>query len=286
MGKSKFIFISVIFAVAAFFAASGKASGQSAHEIVKSMFTATRQLRTMTYTMKKAERINGSLAAQRSFVKLQRHPLKVYLRQEHPKAGMEVLYVEGANNNHARVNTNGFPWVTLTLDPYGSTMRNNQHHTIHDGGYDLFVSILEYLFNKYGSATSSMLKKDTIIWNGHKCHAITFDNPHFKYINYTVKPGETVVTIAGKYKLSEYMILEKNKQIGFYDEVKPGQVIQIPNDYAPRLVLYIDALRKIPLVMKVYDEKGLFEQYEYTNIILNPSFKAEEFDEEYPGYDF
>ena len=96
----------------------------------------------MSYTMKKRERIGGEMQSQESTVKLNVNPFKMYLRQLSPKDGLEVLYVQGENDNKAIINTNGFPWVNVSLDPMGSVMRDNQHHTVHQSGYAHLMSIL------------------------------------------------------------------------------------------------------------------------------------------------
>jgi outer membrane lipoprotein-sorting protein len=259
----------------------------SPYEIVKGMFVKTDAISTMTYTMKKQERFHGKLLMQQTAVKLNRNPLKVFLRQEFPKAGLEVLYVQGFNNNNALVNTNGFPWVNLSLDPMGSTMRENQHHTLFDSGYSHLVSILEHLADKYNKDIENMIiNNGTVNWNGHTCWFITFSNPNFKYEPYTVKAGETILTIAAKSKLSEYMILELNKNISNYTDVSAGQIITVPSDYSPKLEIYIDKQQMIPYLIKVYDDKGLYEQYEYYNVVINPTFKSNEFDKDFPEYKF
>ena len=241
----------------------------------------------MKFNMAKLERINGKLIKQESLVKLETNPLKVYSRQSFPKEGLEVLYKQGFENNHALINPNGFPWINIKLDPNGSTMRKDQHHTIMDAGYNLVVAILEHLFSKYGTESISMVRnKGTITWDNKSCWEIEMNNPFFGYINYTVKEGETLVSIADRLKLSEYMILENNSAVSSYEDVSAGQVIKIPNDYSPRIVLFIEKERMIPLVMKIYDDKGLYEQYEYRNITINSSFDAQEFSATFHEYDF
>ena len=261
-------------------------SSESPYEITRAMFAKTKLIRTMTYSMKKKERIGGKIKVQQSITKLNRNPFMVYVKQEYPKKGVEVLYVNGRNQNKALVNPNGFPWINLNLDPNGSTMRNEQHHTILDSGYDLFVSIMEHLFDKYNASTRSMLKLDTTTFDGNKCWVVTMYNNHFNYYKYKVQEGETLIKIGDQKKVSEYMVLEKNKEVDNYDDVLPGQYIDVPNDYSPQMILYIDQKRYIPLVMKIYDDKGFFEQYEYYNVKLNPQIKAEEFTSGFTDYGF
>ena len=80
--------------------------------------------------------------------------------------------------------------------------------------------------------------------------------------------------------------MDKNPAIHDYDDVRSGQLIKIPNDYSPKMVLYIDKKRKIPLIIKVYDEDGLYQQYEFKNVKVNPTFSADEFSKSNPAYGY
>ena len=82
------------------------------------------------------------------------------------------------------------------------------------------------------------------------------------------------------------MILEKNRKVKNYDDVSAGQVILIPNDYSPKLMLYIDKDELIPLRMDVYDDQGLYEKYQYSKVIIDPKLDASEFSQDYSEYGF
>jgi outer membrane lipoprotein-sorting protein len=279
------LFLQIIFII--FFPSGIIVQAQSAIDITNSMFTSCKKIHTLNYTLKKVERIKGDLITQQSTIKLKNDPFKIYLRQEVPKQGVEVLYAEGNNNNNAHVNPNGFPWLSLNLSPLGSTMRAGQHHTIFHSGYAYFSGILENTLLKYQSDVQNMLKLDgSVVWDKQNCWVITLTNRSFKYLSYSVQKGETLLTIAAKFKLSEYMILEKNPLIKDYHDVKTGQVIKIPSDYSTKTILYVDKIRFIPLVMKIYDDQGLYEQYEYTGVNVNGIIPVEEFTKEYKDYHF
>lgn len=261
-----------------------KAQPLSGTDVTKKMFAATKKIETLIYRMKKMERIEGEMITQTSFVKLQRSPFKVYTRQEYPNDGLEVLYKGG--DNAALINPNGFPWLNLKLNPNGSRMRKEQHHTIHDAGYDHVVSILEHLFDKYQENIHKLTSIESVTWSNKPCWKVEFQNPNFKYLKYTVGANETIASIADKYKLSGYMILEVNKDIEDYHDISEGQVITIPNDYSPKMSLVIDKQVMVPLVMKIYDDKGLYEHYEFSDIEINPAIDDAEFTEDYPEYGF
>ncbi|MGB0523148.1 MAG: DUF1571 domain-containing protein [Flammeovirgaceae bacterium] len=264
----------------------GESSLAAGYGIAKSMFANTKTIQSLSYVMTKQERINGKMVKQQSFTKFTKSPFRVYIRQQAPKNGLEVLYVKGQNNNKALINPNGFPWITIKANPMGSLMREKQHHTLYESGFDHVVSILEYLCQRYESQINSMIKNEgSITWDGRPCWIISFNNPYFKYEKYTVKKGETVLDIAAQRKLSEYMILEHN-ELNDYDDISEGDVIEIPNAYSPKLTLYVDKQRNIPMFMEVYDDKGLYEHYEYSDVVVNPSFNDEEFSKTYAEYGF
>jgi len=260
---------------------------EKAFEICQKTFSQTKSIRTLRYEMRKEERIDGSMQLQVSFIKLNRDPYQVYMKQLAPKNGLEVLYKENENEGKALVSPNGFPWITMSMDPDGSTMRKNQHHSSKDAGFDLVISILEYLFKKYASDIDDMFSlSDDIIFNEHACYQIIFMNPRFNYISYQVKNNDDIFSIARKFKISSYLILERNQFVDHYQDVKEGDQIMIPSDYAARMELLIDKKRMIPLSIKVFDEQGLFEHYQYSRVEINPPLTPEDFSAENSHYGF
>ena len=237
--------------------------------------------------MYKEERFDGKIKSQISDAKLNMDPYKVYVKQREPKEGVEVLFDETINEGKALVNPNGFPWMNLSLDPLGTIMTKNQHHNIKNSGFGLVVSILEFLFEKYGDlAIAKAARQADVKYDGKECFKVIFTNNDFAYIKYTVNKGENLITIAEKFKLSEYMILEKNKKMDDYFDVVEGDVILIPNDYCPKMELLIDKQNMIPLSIKVFDDQGLYESFKYTNVVLNPKFSDLEFTKDNEPYGF
>lgn len=270
-----------------FSSAASKPESVSGYQIAKQMFDRAADIHSLTYTITKQERIEGKLTKQVSFTKMQKSPYKVYLRQSFPNDGMEVLYVENENNNKALINPNGFPWLNLKLNPRDGIMRNDQHHTIFQSGFDHVVSILEYLCDKYQDEIDEMVVNNGLVnQQGRKGFSISFNNPYFEIIDYTIGEQESIEDVAVKYRLSAHMILEYNPKLKDYEDVESGQVIKIPNDYSPKLNLVIDAEEFIPLKMEVLDDKGVYEQYEYSKVAINPTFNNAEFTEGFDGYGF
>ena len=259
----------------------------NAKEITDKMLLAIEQTKTMKYTTRLFERIDGRLNSAENNVKLSVNPFKAYIYLVAPTKGIEILYIAGENGNKALVNPNAFPYVSVYLDPKGSIMRKNQRHTILNLGFTYFAEIAKEAKQKAGkNFNQTFLYKGSIKWENYDCYVIIIDYPEFAYIPYTVKQDETLLTIAKKLKVSEYMILEINPKIKDYHNVHAGQVIKVPNAFAKKTTLYIDKVTYLPVMQAMFDEKGLFEKYEFRNLIANPKIPDEEFSKDYKGYDF
>ena len=253
--------------------------------VMSNMFMAASKVQTLSYVMKKTERFYGNMAFQISEVKYRQKPLGIYLRQQHPTDGLEVLFPKSEGSKRAVINPNKFPWFNITAHPDGSIMRDEQHHSIKESGYDYFMDILSNLYNKYNTDGLIHFEKDTT-WNKQECYILMFNNIHYTYTIDTTRKGENLVEFAKRNFIPEYSILELNKNIDDYYDITPGKILNIPNDYAKGMKLMIDKKRLLPLVIEVYDDKGIYEKYEYHNLIVNPSFEDEEFSMYYNDYGF
>lgn len=250
------------------------------------MFTSIEKIKTLKFKLKKKERVNGKINSGEQNVKFNRSPKKIYTKVLSPNKGVEILFVEGQNNNRALVNPNGFPYSSLNLDPYGDLMRKNNHHTVHEVGFDYISSIVSNVMKKSESNFDKifLLKGDTI-FDSKPCYKLLIDYTPFTYISYTVKENETLTSIAYKLFVSDVMILEANKLSGFAS-VKPGQVIKVPNAYARKTILFIDKASHLPVVQRMYDDQGLFAEYEFYDLEVNPVIAQEEFTRTYKDYKF
>jgi hypothetical protein len=218
-----------------------------------------------------------------SKVKMQINPRKLYLNIR----GVEVLWVQGTNNGQALVNPNAFPYMNLNLDTYGSLMRKDQHHTIHEMGYQYLADILKDGMRRSGDNLDKYFKiLGEEKHDGRDCYKLSISFPDFAWVSYTVKKGENLTSIARKLRVSEYMVLENNPKLNSFNDVKEGQVIKVPNAYAKLTLLLIDKEYLLPVNNKIFDDKGLFETYEYYGLQVNPPIAPEEFTKSYPGYHF
>lgn len=256
-------------------------------QILEKMFKKIETIKTMTYRLEKKERIKNKIIEEALFIKLSIEPFKVYSKMDFPKEGLEVLYDADWEKKKAIINTNSFPWVNVRFSPTGKTMRKDQHHTILDSGYKKITSSIQFEYQDYLKKGLEMTEyKGEALIDDKKCWVLEFTNPRFSLTNYTVNEGEHLTTIANKFKLSDYMILENNKEVRFYDDIEAGQHIKIPTSYSKKMILYIDQSALIPLKVEVCDTKGLYEEFTFRNVQLNVVFKENEFSEDYEEYGF
>ncbi len=267
-----------------FLSFSFHSTGYNCREVMDKMVKSVEEVKGLKYDLKLAERIEKKYNYFGSSVKLNRKPRKLYLNAK----GIEVLWVEGKHSGDALVNPNSFPYINLYLDPLGSLMRQDQHHTIHEAGFDYFSSIIEANVKKAGDKFDQFFIPDgEENMNGRACYKIIINNKDFAAKDYTVLKGENLISIARKLYLGEFMILRMNKpKVSDYKDVKAGQVIKVPNAYAKYVLLYIDKQNYLPIGVRVFDDMGLYEQYDYFNVQVNPTFEDVEFTKDYKGYNF
>jgi hypothetical protein len=237
---------------------------------------------TMSFNLKISERVAGKYRSSQSFVKLQRVPRKVYMKLNGP----ELLYVAGWNDGKVLVNPAGFPYINLNLDVNSSTLHKDQHHTLNDVGYDFLTDVIKDAIERCGSKFDDFFKYEgETTWNNVACYQVKITDLDYKFTTYTVGKNESLISIARKLKLSEFKLGELNKTTD-YGSVREGRVLVIPSSYARMTELIIDKKTWLPLSTKVYDNNGLFEEYEYVNLKINPPFASDEFSKDFKGYGF
>ncbi|MGZ4044208.1 MAG: LysM peptidoglycan-binding domain-containing protein [Bacteroidia bacterium] len=253
-------------------------------EIMIKTIKSIKEVKGLKYHLKITERGKKGFNYYESAVKFNRNPRLIYLYIK----GIEVLWLQGKNKGRALVKPNSFPYINLNLDPMGDLMRQDQHHTLNEMGYDYFGNIIEYSMYKLGDKFDdyfSLEGEERI--NNRPCYKIMINNKDFGYTDYTVQENESITSIARKFYVSEYMILEKNPKFkDYFDILKKGQVIKIPTWYCKTVTIYVDQLYFLPISVKVVDDKGVFEEYNYHFLQVNPKFEEGEFTRDYKDYKF
>lgn len=253
-------------------------------EIIDKSLKSIKEVKGLKYHLKITERGKKGYNYYESSVKFNRNPRLIYLYIK----GIEVLWLQGKNDGRALVKPNSFPYFNLNLDPMGNLMRQDQHHTLNEMGYDYFAGIIQHTVDKLGDKFDDYFEfvgEEKI--NNRNCYKININNKDFGYTDYTIGEGESITSIARKFYIAEYMILEKNPKFkDYFDILTKGQVIKIPTWYCKTVTIYIDQFYFVPISMKTSDDKGLFEEYNYYFLQVNPKFEEGEFTRTYKDYKF
>jgi hypothetical protein len=252
-------------------------------QLMSQLTAAIQNLKTLRCAADASERIGSKYVKDHSVMKLTFNPMRVYLKNG---KGVEVLYATGQNNGDAWVNPNAFPYVTLSLAPEGSLMRKGQHHTVLQAGFGTIADLLEGSANRADKSFSRSFRYagDTTV-QGRPHYILRSDYPQFRYVAYKAGKNETPATVAARFGCGEYRILERNK-LDVGDKLAEGQVLQVPNSYGRRVLVVVDPKTFLPTVVAVYDDRGLFEKYDFSNVVANQPIPPAEFTKGYSGYHF
>ena len=258
-------------------------TGISAEDLINKMSKANAEIKTIKYTFTAAERIDGKVSMATSSVKLNINPRKLYLLG----LSAELLWTPTAKSNAVLVKPLTFPYFPMNLDPFSNLMRQGQHHTLYEAGFDYFIKIIQHtleLSHENKNFQLVVTGEETV--HNRNCYKLAVINGAFSYVNYTVKANENIHQIAEKMFVSEALILEHNHQCRNFRDVKAGDVILIPNSYSKMSIVFVDKQTFLPISSKIYDESGFFEGYEYDDLNLNCTFQENEFSRNFKGYHF
>ena len=186
------------------FSPDKKRATYNSRQILNDVLASISNIKTMRYNLQCNERIKGKMQHTESQVKLQISPRKLYLSLKGP----EVLWLQGANGGDALINPGAFPYMNLNLDPFGSLMRKDQHHTIHEMGLQYLAEILKDGIRRAGDKFDKyfvVLGEEK--YDGRDCYKLSIAFPDYSWKPYTIKAGENITSIARKLYVSEYMIL-------------------------------------------------------------------------------
>jgi len=252
-------------------------------QLTSQLSAAIQNLKTLRCQANAQERIGGKYHADHSLMKLGFSPLRVYLKNG---KGIEVLYVTGQNGGDAWVNPNAFPYVTLSLDPNGSLMRKGQHHTALQAGFGTINELLDGSASRPDKSFNRSFRYagDTTVM-GRPSYILRSDYPQFRYVAYKVGKNETPATVAAHFGCGEYRVLERNK-LDIGQKLAEGQTLQVPNAYGRRTLVLVDQKTFLPNCVAVYDDQGLYEKYDFFDVVANQPIPLAEFSKDYKSYHF
>ena len=251
------------------------------------MFDSVYSLKTSKFKMVSYERIEDEMHQNNAVVYVNYEPKKIFLRGFKPDGELvnEVMYLEGKNDNKALISPNGFPYFNLNLEPEGGTMRHHRHLTILEAGGRYLVDMLRIGIKNYMESGDST-NRFFIEREAKGFLKLTVFNPDYDFVDYTVLPNEQVRKLCFRLGIPEYKLIEINDEVDDYNDLSEGQIIKIPNFYAKKLELIIRESDFMPLHVKIFDEKGLYSEYEYLYFDCNPYVDEQTFNSENPAYTF
>jgi hypothetical protein len=271
---------------------SAKPAPSQTRQIIDNMLSTLAKHSGASFNMSAAERLVGKpngFNQMSMFTKVNVSPLKIYSKVlSDPNKGTELLYVTGQRDNKIRVNPGKF-LPSLTLVPTSNLLSKNQHHTLLTSGFAIVRNIVAdgvKRSEEKGKFDEVFKYLGEVTYHDRKCYKILIDDPSYTYTTTVGQAGENVNTLAKRLLVSEYHIMELNPAFRALDESVAGKSLKVPSSYAKKSVLYIDEATNVPLYQEMSDEKGLFEKYEYSNVTLNPAYKADEFTEKFSEYSF
>lgn len=248
------------------------------------MYDSIRNIKTLRVKIYALERIEKKYLSANSEIKLQTSPRRLYFIN--PAKKLEILYNSGDLSNRALVKPHIFPYVTITLDPTGNMMRKNQHYTINELGFDFIGKSVAFTISKDKEGLKNFIYHGKVTRNGYRCHFIEYENKNYTYVDYVVGEKETVSSIAYKLCVNDYLLRYRNDLVNDFGFLKKGKVIKVPTLYCKKANLFLDEKTCLPVSISLYDDVGLFENYEFTDIQVNKLIGDEEFSKEYKDYHF
>ena len=246
-----------------------------ARELVEQSISAMGRIKTLKGRLVTWERYFNSSTGDYGDVdfNLRESPKEVRILAHKPEgdAGTRIFYKEGSNKNQASVRKPMALIDTLgiSLDPEGKKLINQSHHSILTLGFKLTHNVLKKALKDHGEKF-----KDYVTYMGmgkrwgRNCHEIELNFKDWAWTTYTMEKTETLLDLERRINLSAYLIAEKNNLL-VYETVKAGKVLKVPNAFAKTTTLYIDAQNLLPIGQIMYDENGVFEKYEYKNLVVN-----------------
>lgn len=252
--------------------------------LILQMNDSIKSIKTLRINIYALERIGKSYLSANSFIKLQTNPRRLYFKN--PEKKIEVLYNYGKLNNKALVKPNVFPYVTMALDPTGNIMRKNQHYTINELGFDFVGKSVALALAKDKDGINNLKYYGKVVKNGYNCYMVEYENKNYSYVNYTVGEKETIAAIANKLVINDYLVRYHNDMQNEFGYLKKGKVIKVPTLYCKKATIYLDEKTMMPVVICLYDDEGVFENYEFSQIQINKPINEDEFTRDYKDYKF
>ena len=260
------------------FSSSNSLNENGSMHVFESLDLSIRSSSSMQFTLVNYERIGKRMMKGKQKVSLIPSPFQCYILMIEPGDSEELVYAGERYSNFVIYEPNGFPYIQLELDPKGSLMRKNNHHTIFDLGFGKMMEILKFHMH----ASSYEMSIDELRIDRKDIQKLSIEFTNFSYSKIVIKQKESLSDLANRMMLNDYMLYEING-IGLTDQLKVGSNILVPSAYAKKIELYIDKASGYPVSQIIFDDKGLYEKYEYSDLVINSFIPESRFKSENLG---
>jgi hypothetical protein len=244
-------------------------------EVLQKMEEAGRRLSDYTTSLVKQEWIGTGLAEEERF-SVTWTPGRVRLvKSDEPARGREIEWAAGERDGKMRVVPHSFPWIPLTLDPFGSTALRETRHPVPDSNIPALIRLVSGNLRRAaarGEGEIAVDGSDPLF--GRNCWKLVATAPSRTEWD-TVGSGESLWDVARRAGHPVSPILQANLDRGWRtgNDGKPGDRVRVPVYYATRVELWIDAEHGIPLKVLLYDLEGrLFERFEHREGVFRFEF--------------
>ena len=275
---SRYIFLSVIFALSLSFTASEAPNERDARDVYKRLNESVAAIKSMEFNLVNYERIGDVVLRGEQQVTLTTSPFQCYILMIEPNKGEELIYAGGKYDFRAIYEPNGFPYLQFQLDPRGDLMRKNNHHTIFDLGFKSMMKMLNF----HMAESEYKLEVSDVVLENKQAYKLSIDFTQFTYRSFEIVKKESISDLAARLMLNDYMLSLLNDR-DISDILKVGSEITIPSSYAKRIELFIDKKNGLPFSQKVFDDKGLYERYEFSKLVINRPVSDDRFNSEFLG---
>ncbi|MDO8999981.1 MAG: DUF1571 domain-containing protein [Bacteroidota bacterium] len=252
--------------------------------ILHQMYDSIQNIKTLRVKVSSVERLEENFSSANSEYKVQTRPRKLYFRN--PDKKLEVLFNTELYGRKALVKPHVFPYFTISLDPTGNIMRKNQHYSINELGYTFIGNSIALTISKDKNGLNNFTYLGKANKNGYSCYFLQYENKNYAYIDYVVCEKETATSIAYKLNVNDYLLRHKNDLLNDFGYLKKGTTLKVPTLYCKKANLFIDDHLMVPISLSLYDDKGLFESYDFSNVQINKPFLEDEFNRDNKNYGF
>jgi hypothetical protein len=234
--------------------------------ILDAMEAAGENLAGYATVLVKQEWIGDGLADEERF-RVTWEPGKVRLvKLDEPARGREIEWARDERGGNMRVAPHSFPWIPLTLDPYGSMALRETRHPVPDSNIPALVDLVSKNLRAAMARSEGEIDvegPETLFERA--CWKIVASAPARSSWD-TVGPGESLWDIARRAGHPVSPVLQANLDRGWKNgnDGSPGDRVRVPAYYATRVELWVDAENWLPLKVLLYDLDGrLFERFEH-----------------------